>query len=86
MKKPYKGHESFAAWNTALWLSNITTYYRRIQGLIKDSITRQGAIDKACAVFEGEKAGNGMRMSRRSITLYVINEWNKANDQQAEGE
>ena len=81
MKKPYKGHESFAAWTTALWLSNIETYYRRIQGLIKGSITRQEAIDKACAVFAGEKAGTGMRMSRRSITLYVINEWHKANDQ-----
>ena len=51
MKKPYKGHESFAAWTVDLYLSNIETYYRRIQGLIKDSITRQEAIDKACAVF-----------------------------------
>lgn len=28
MKKPYNGHESWTAWNVALWISNTEEIYR----------------------------------------------------------
>ena len=75
MKKPYNGHESFSAWNVALYLSNIERHYRTIQRIIKGSITVQEAINKAIEHFSGYVTPDGIKASKRSIKLHIISEW-----------
>ena len=75
MKKPYYGHESFAAWNVALYLSNIERHCRTVRRIIKGSITVQEAINKAIKRFSGYVTPDGIKASKRSIKLHIISEW-----------
>jgi len=77
MKKPYNGHESWNAWNVALWIGNDEGLYRAAM----DAIRRPRANGKPVSVqlatvrffgdtgLEGQRTPDGARYSFRSVYL-----------------
>jgi hypothetical protein len=74
-RQPYNGHESWNAWNVALWISNDEALYRLAMKCIR---TRNGpyrpTADQAARRFAGtvpttERTPDGARYSHRSVEL-----------------
>jgi hypothetical protein len=68
MKKPYNGHESWNAWNVALWIGNDEPTYRWAM----ECLNRHQRIGASVTAFLGgcdKKTPDGAKYSRRSVTL-----------------
>jgi hypothetical protein len=69
MSKPYNGHESWNAWNVALWIGNDEPLYR----LAMECIQEARSIHRAANLF-AERSGltrtpDGARYSHHSVEL-----------------
>lgn len=69
-KKPYNGHESWNAWNVALWIGNDEGLYRLALDCLR---RRNGRAQSAARLFTVEvgaaRTPDGARYSVRSVTL-----------------
>jgi hypothetical protein len=76
MKKPYNGHESWNAWNVALWIGNDEPLYRAAIDTTRHTIKDKPA-SLAFAVrrffnntgLQGQRTPDGARYSSRSVRL-----------------
>lgn len=72
MKQPYNGHESWSAWNVALWIGNDEPLYH----LAIDCKRRHRNARRAAAAFvreigEGSRTPDGARYSIHSVELAI---------------
>ena len=67
-KKPYNGHESWAAWNVSLWINNDEDLYRRAVELARRHGVERGA-RKLFAELGGERTPDGARYSLNTVRL-----------------
>ena len=77
--KPYNGHESWNAWNVALWIGNDEPLYRAAIEAIRRPRTDGKPVSANCATLrflrdcglEGQRTPDGARYSHRSVKLAI---------------
>lgn len=79
MKKPYNGHESWNAWNVALWIGNDEPLYRAAMDAIRRPRTDGKKVTINCATLrflrdtglQDTKTPDGAKYSFRSVRLAI---------------
>lgn len=72
-KKPYNGHESYAAWNVALWIANDESLYDLVTRIVKTSRNKDWAVAKLLVALP-PRTPDGVRYSARTLKL-AIRDW-----------
>jgi hypothetical protein len=67
-KKPFNGHESWAAWNVSLWINNDESLYAEAVRLARKYGIERGARHMA-ANLAGERTPDGARYSANTVRL-----------------
>lgn len=73
MKKPYQGHESWAAWNVSLWILNDYSMYQ----CMREVFRKYGKTYRAAKKLQAEmptRTPDGCKISVRSCYLVLQSE------------
>lgn len=70
MKKPYNGHESYAAWNVSLWLGNDEGLYRLALAHVR-ACKNKGVAAKRILIDLPQKTPDGVRYSLHTVLLAI---------------
>jgi len=66
--KSYNGHESYNAWNVALWLYNDDGLYRLAQGCVNQARTLDEAAGDLLSLLP-DKTPDGVRFTYHTVRL-----------------
>lgn len=69
MRKPYNGHESWNAWNVALWIGNDEPMYRIAVECLDHSKSLHRAANRFISMVGTERTPDGARFSHHSVEL-----------------